>query len=160
MSVCGRRGWRRRVCGAGTGTWDDGERGSVLLLTVGLAVVALLVVAVVTDAAALFLHRRSLAGAADGAALAGAQGVDLAAVYAGRADGTLPLTPEAVRSRVRAYVASSAPEGTRVLAARTDGTRVRVRLAETVRLPFRSWLPVGGASVEVVAEAVAETPLR
>lgn len=150
----------RGAGGPGDDLDNDGERGSVLLLTVGLAVVALLVVAVVTDAAALFLHRRSLAAAADGAALAGAQGVDLAAVYAGRADGTLPLTSKAVRSRVRAYVSASAPDAARVLVARTDGTRVRVRLGETVRLPFRSWLPVGDTSVEVVAEAVAETPLR
>ena len=151
---------RRRWCAGGPDAGDgDRDRGSVLLLTVGLAVVALLVVAVVTDAAVLFLHRRSLAAAADGAALAGAQGVDLAAVYSGGAGTTLPLQPRAVRSRVAGYVASSGPAGARVVLARTDGTRVRVRLAETVRLPFRSWLPVGSTSVEVVAEAVAETPL-
>jgi hypothetical protein len=138
------------------------ESGSVLVLAVGLVVVALLVIAVVTDSAALFLARRSLAATADGAALAGAQGADLARVYAGEAGRSLPLSSAAARSRVRAYLraSGSAPGGEPVSLRlfRCDGRTVTVRLAEVVRPPFVSWF--GGAGrVTVVAEAAASSPV-
>lgn len=58
------------------------ERGSVLLLGVGLVIVCLLAIAVITDVSAAFLQRRSLMSVADAAAIAGAQAIDQGAYYA------------------------------------------------------------------------------
>ncbi len=49
-----------------------GERGQTTLLIVGLAVVLLMMIGVVVDATAAYLHRQELTTLADGAALAGA----------------------------------------------------------------------------------------
>ena len=48
------------------------DEGSILVLSLGFIVVCILAVAVVVDASAMFLERRSLQARADSAALAGA----------------------------------------------------------------------------------------
>ena len=58
------------------------DEGSILVLSLGFIVVCILAVAVVVDASAMFLERRSLQARADSAALAGAQAVDLTDYYA------------------------------------------------------------------------------
>ena len=54
----------------------------------------------------LWLQRRSLQATLDGAALAGAQSVDLPTVYAGGAHGDLRLNATSARAAVRTYVAA------------------------------------------------------
>lgn len=124
------------------------DRGTVLLLTVFLGLVLVLLTVVVTDASAAFLARRSLASQADGAALAAAQEVDLAAFYAGSGD-VLPLA--GARDVVDAYVAAHFPD-TAVAAVDTDGTTVTVTLRRPLRLPLA--LP-GWGDGTVTASATA-----
>lgn len=82
------------------------ERGSVLLFGVGLIGVCLLAIAVVADVSAAFLQRRALTALADGAALAGAQAIDLDTYYAQGATVGTALNPEGVATAVRSYLAT------------------------------------------------------
>src|SRR3954468_13655227 len=89
---------RRRLAGAGRS-----DEGTILLLTIGFALIALSLVLVITDASKVFLTRRSLVSAADAAALAGAQSLDREQFYTGKSD-SLPLDATAAADAVRAYV--------------------------------------------------------
>jgi len=136
------------------------DDGSVLLLTLGFAVVALLLVAVVVDASKLFLTRRALSGVTDGAALAGAQGVDVAAVYAGAVEGgRLPLDESAVAAAVWAYLDAADDDdrldGLRVVEIETTADTVVVTLEARARLPLRSTLTADpdGVTITVTARA-------
>jgi hypothetical protein len=139
-----RSGWRR----------DD---GSVLPLVIGVVVVVLSLITVVTDASVLFLQRRCVQAAVDGAALAGAQAVDLGRVYAGGARGDLVLDPRAARAAVTGYVRAlpARPAGLRVTSVRVVTATVTVRAQAVVRPPFLAFLT--GRGVTVVAEASART---
>lgn len=136
------------------------DEGTVLLLTVGLSVVLLLLVAVVVDVTKVILAKRAVASAADGAAIAAAQQVDVAAVRASLS-GTLPLDPAAVAEAVAAYAADADDEqpGLR-LAGRVDPADRGLAVVEarrSVTLPFVGWL--GVAQVQVAAVARARSPL-
>ena len=134
------------------GTSDD--RGSVLPLVIAAVVIVLLLVGAVTDASVLWLRRRAVQAEVDGAALAGAQAVDLGAVYAGGATGDLRLDAPRVRSAVRAWVrAAPDPVGLRVTSITVRATEVTVRGTSSVALPFTTLLT--GSRVTVVAEASA-----
>ena len=130
----------------------NGERGSVLLLGIGLMTVCLLAIVLVVDAASAFLQRRALMSVADAAALAGAQAIDIAAYYRdGAAVGTR-LDPARVRSAAVAQVAR-VPEA-RAIAVdgiETDGVTVRVRLSRDLDLPF--WSELAQERVRVEASA-------
>lgn len=138
------------------------DAGTVLLLTVGLAAVAIGLIITMTDATALYLGRRSVAAAADATALAAAQGVDQAAVYAGRAGSSLPLIASETHRLADSYVADAglakALHGFRVDAVTTDGLSVRVVVSADVHLPFVGL--VAGGTVRVVAAARATAPIR
>ncbi len=86
-----------------------GDDGTILILTIGFLVIAMLVVWAVVDASAVFLQRRDLASAVDGIALDAAQQVDVGALYAGGVQGDLPLDADAVQRAVDASVARSFP---------------------------------------------------
>jgi uncharacterized membrane protein len=135
------------------------DRGSVLPLVVGVVVLVIALVTVVTDVSVLWLQRRSLQATVDGAALAGAQAVDLPKVYAGGANGDLALNPKAARAAVRSYVAAvpSSKRLTSFTVARVTVTSatVTVRATAVVHPPFVTWLT--GTGVTVVAEASATT---
>lgn len=83
------------------------DEGSVLLLGLGFLGVCLLALAVVTDAASLFLQRMALQSRADAAALAGAQGIDLDAYYARGATTGTTLIPSIAAQRVRDALADA-----------------------------------------------------
>ena len=137
----------------------DADRGSVLPLVIGVVVVVVMLVTVVTDVSVLWLQRRSLQATVDGAALAGAQAVDLPTVYAGGAHGDLLLDPRAARSAVRTYSAgvpsSRQLAQFRLTAITVTTSTVTVRAQAVARPPFLSWLT--GRGVTVVAEASART---
>jgi uncharacterized membrane protein len=129
----------------------------VLPLVIGAVVVVLMLVTVVTDVSVLWLQRRSLQATVDGAALAGAQAVDLDAVYAGGAHGDLLLDPRAARSAVRGYVRAvpTSLRSLRVSSVVVTGTTVTVRATALASPPFLAF--VTGRGVTVVAEASAVT---
>ncbi len=133
------------------------DAGSVLVLMLGFAVLAVLLVAVVTDASSLYLTRRSLAGSADGAALTAVQELDRVAFYTGPSGEAIPLDPEAAAGAVQDYVTRAG------LVERYEAfvvTRVDVG-PESVTVSFRCLrrLPfpgiVGGASGAVLVDATA-----
>ena len=78
----------------------ESEDGSILLLGLGFLGVCLLALAVVTDAASLFLQRMALQARADAAALTGAQGIDLDAYYARGARTATALVPSLAIQRM------------------------------------------------------------
>ncbi len=131
----------------------------MLPLVVVAVVMVTALVTVVTDVGALWLSRRSLQATVDGAALAGARAVDLAAIYAGGSTGDLALDPPAVRVAVRDYTRAipSVRElaGFRVVSVRVSGAVVTVRANALVRLPFVAL--VTGRSIVITAEASART---
>ena len=137
------------------------DDGTVMLLVLGLVVLAGLFVVVVVDASALFMARRDLLAAADGAALAGAQAVDEAAVYREGVHGSLPLDPRRVQLAVDDYLRLSGVSGSvdelRVDVT-TDGTTVRVELLAVVQLPVVNGVTPGAAAgVSVAASASARS---
>ncbi len=117
------------------------ERGSVTPLIIGFAVVLLLMIGVVVDASAAFLHRQGLDTLADGAALsgadAGAQGVE---VYAGGLGSRpLALTRSTASAGVRAYLTSVGAYRTYPglsYAVTVTGDRVVVTVSAPVDLPL------------------------
>lgn len=133
------------------------DEGSVLVLVLGFVAVLLTMVAVVVDVSAVVLAKRSVAGAADGAAVSAAQSLDLAAVYDGGLGERLPLDAGEARSRVAEYAAQvrSRQPGLR-LDLRLEGRTAVVTGSRTVQLPFR--LP-GTGPVQVSAVARARAPV-
>jgi uncharacterized membrane protein len=131
------------------------------MLVIGMVVIAGLLVAVVTDASALYLKRRALQAMADAAAIAGAQAIDGDAVYAGKATDAVPLDPAGVSRAVRLYLddaqgTTSFPVG--LSSVSTDGVTARVELSASIRLPF----PVPGSkqtALTIRASSAATTPL-
>ena len=145
----------RDVCVRG-GRRPRDESGSVLPLVIGAVAIVLTLVTVVTDVGVLWLQRRALQATVDGAALAGAQSVDLPAVYAGGAHGDLLLDPRAARTAVRSYV-SAVPTSLRSVRVTSvvSATTVTVRATAVASPPFLAFLT--GRGVTVTAEASAVT---
>lgn len=121
---------------------SDAEAGQTSLLIVGFAVVLMMLVAVVVDASAAYLHRQGLANLADGAALAGADGGATGSdVYTqGVPDQRLRQQGGAARAAVETYLRATGarqdfPGLTFDVA--VEGDRVRVRVTAPVDLPLR-----------------------
>jgi uncharacterized membrane protein len=140
------------------------DDGTILLFLVGLVVVLALTVATVIDVSHLYLSRRAIVAAADAAALAGAQGINAPAVYAGRAVGTVPLTRSAVSREIRDYVRSGALPARfadfRVDRISTNGRWVQVAVSAQVRLPFFNAVTGSPRGVRVAAVARAHNTVQ
>lgn len=131
----------------------QGDGGQVALLVLGYAVLALVLVLVLTAASAVHLERKRLWAVADAAAADAADAVDREAYYDGV--GTLasgvPLTDDGVRAAVqeRLQRAGSAErfDGLRLGPATgsPDGRTAEVQLVARARVPVLGLLP--GASV-------------
>ena len=137
------------------------ERGSVTTLVVGLIPVLLGLVVVLTDLSVLYIHQRSLAAAADSAAIAGAQSVDLEEFYTASPT-RLPLDCEASRRSVTRQVTASKVDSRTprisVVSTTCDGTTVGVQLRSQVTLPFSQHFGVK-PQVQVAGSARARSPL-
>jgi len=136
-------------------TRDPADRGSLSLLTIGLALIALLLIGVVTDASRLWLAKRGLASAADSAALAGTRALDRDRYYASGPGDTLPLSPSGVRAAVRSHLKSARLDDVRATAISTDGTTVTVTLATRVELVFAGRLGIVDPTIRATAHARA-----
>lgn len=159
---------RREACGqevrepeVNPGAELDGRRhpegGSVMLLILGYAVIALLAITVLAGATGLYLAERRLVAIADAAALSAAEAYDLQAAVPS-ADGVIaPLVPEDVEASVRGYVdrlGDDRFEQLEVAAATTDdGRSVRVTLIAVWQPPLLSELLPAGVRLEATSEA-------
>nr|WP_322752007.1 MULTISPECIES: pilus assembly protein TadG-related protein [unclassified Frankia] len=125
----------------------------MLILTLGYVMIALMLALVVTDASAVYLAKRSVASAADGAALAAAQHVNDAAIYTATQDlQQLPLAE--VAATVAGYQVDADPSGHTVLTAQLlNPTTVRVTGSRTVVLPVVALLGIGPVTVTASADA-------
>jgi hypothetical protein len=115
------------------------ERGQATLLIVGLAVVAIMMVAVVVDASAAYLRRSGLDSLADGAALAAADGVQGRQVYEGGLEERARIDPAVARRYVADYLRATGadrrfPGLSYHVAAGAD--RVVVRISAPLELPI------------------------
>jgi uncharacterized membrane protein len=112
------------------------ERGSIMLLAIAFIGITLFAIAIVTDASTLFRQHRALAALADGAALAGAQGIDLDTYYAQGATVRTTLNPDQVRANVHHYLQHTDDDTVRVDALTIDGGLVSVTLTAPMQLTF------------------------
>lgn len=131
------------------------DEGSVLPLTLGYGVLALVVVLVCADATSLYLAQKRLDGLADAAALAGADGFVFDVV-----DGApvASLTPAGVRSQAEAVVADVGTTAVLVDAGTPDGVSARVTVADTWRPPILALFVPDGVPLE--STATSRTALR
>ncbi len=149
--------------GADRGRTAD-DRGSTLVLGIGLAALCLLAGVVGIDVAAAFLQRQQLLALADAAALAGAQAIDLEAYYEHGASAATALDAAAVPVRVRRHLAAagaaSSVPGLRVEQVVSDRDDVRVVLSAPLSLPF--WPDVAQAAMgeRIVVTARARLAYR
>lgn len=135
-----------------------------MILSLGFAVLAILLVLVVAAATAVHLDRKRLLAVADMAVLAAADEVGEGYYRGARGDGGVPLTDGGVRQAVERYVADH-PDPTarwdavQVLEATApDARSAHVRLGAVTRPPLVTWVlaPWGGViALEVEATARA-----
>lgn len=131
------------------------EEGSVLLLTLGYAVLALAVVLVCVDATSLYLAQKRVDAVADAAALAGADGFTLVV------DGATPravLTDEDVADLAGALIADVGADVRIISAGTPDGVSARVTIAGTWHPPIAALFVPDGVALE--ATATSRTALR
>lgn len=145
------------------------DEGTVLVLVLGFTMVLALLVGVVVNVSAAVLARRAVASAADGAAVAAAQALDLTELYRTGASGgvagagpgarvgsRLPLDPAEASRRVAAYAAQAAPTQPGLsLAVRVEGGTATVTAVREVALPFGRLLGLAPLRVEATARARA-----
>ncbi|CAO5255870.1 putative Flp pilus-assembly TadG-like N-terminal domain-containing protein [Frankia sp. AgKG'84/4] len=151
--TCGPRAIRagRTMPRSAAGEVADG--GTILILTLGYLMVAVMLVIVVTDASVVYLARRSVASAADGAALAAAQRIDENAIYStGGALHELPLSD--ITDTVNQYQRQADPSGhTTLSSSLVDAGTVRVEGTRAVDLPVVGYLGIGPVTVRAGAQA-------
>jgi uncharacterized membrane protein len=117
------------------------DEGSVLLLTLGYAVLAIALVLVCANATSLYLAQKRLDGLADGAALAAADGFTFAVV-----DGSprAELTDEGVHEQATAFVDAVGGEAALTAASTPDGRSARVTVTGDWHPPlFSLFVPDG-----------------
>lgn len=132
------------------------DRGSVLLLTLGYAVLALVTVLVCVDATSLYLAQKHLDSLADAAALAGADGFTIS--IGADDDPQAALSDSGVREQAAALVADVGEGAVLVDAATPDGVSARVTVAGTWHPPVVTMFVPAGVPLE--ATATSRTALR
>ena len=140
------------------------DRGSTLILGLGLVVVCVLAGVVAIDVGAAHLQRRNLLALADAAALAGAQAIDLDAYYRDGASAATALdarsVPVLVRRHLAATLAQGSPASVAIERIAADADEVVVRLSVPLDVPL--WRAAAGAVLgeRVVVEAHARLAYR
>lgn len=134
---------------------DPDDEGSVLLLALGYALLAIAVIFVCVCATDLYITQKRLDSLADSAALAGADGFTLTIDAAGP---HAELTDEGVHEQASALIAALPTEATLVSADTPDGVSARVTIAGAWRPPLLSpFVPDG---VPLQATGTSRTALR
>ena len=134
----------------------DPEEGSTLPFVLVCWLVGALMAFGAIAASDAFLEQQGVQSVCDGAALAAANEVDEAVVYAVGVGSELPLTRAAAEAAVADQLADA---GARLDAwsAETDGAEVTVRCSRSVHIAF-DWLFLGGQPLERSAVASARAP--
>lgn len=150
--------WRRTARRMSQASRADDE-GSVMLLTIGYAVLALAVVLVCVDATSLYLAQKHLDGVADAAALAAADGFTLDVVGG---EPVARLSDAGITAQAEEIVAASqdaAGVGVELVSASTDdGVSARVTVAAEWHPPVLSIFVPEGVPLE--STATSRTALR
>ena len=129
--------WRR----ASATEHDPDDEGSVMLLTLGYAILAIAVILVGANAASLYLAQKQLDSVADAAALAGADGFSL---VLREGEPRAILTDEGVRAQAGALVDIAGSGVSLVSATTPDGVSARVTVAATWHpILFSVFVPSG-----------------
>lgn len=137
---------------AGRGaSFRRGDDGSVLLLGVGLVAMCGLALTVLADVSSAFLQRQRLLAVADGAALAGAQAIDLSVYYEDGATASTRLDRGLVGVAVRKHLRAAGIEGLSAERVFSDGHSVTVALDAPLNLPFFADLLPSDVRVESTA---------
>ncbi|CAL4859978.1 pilus assembly protein TadG-related protein [Microbacterium sp. MM2322] len=123
------------------------EEGSVLLLTLGYAVLALVLVFVTVDATSLYLAQKRTQAAADAAALAGADGFTLEVI---EGEPRAELSDRGVREQAEAIV-SAEQDVSLVSASTPDGVSARVVVSTRWRPPISTLFVPDGVPLEATA---------
>lgn len=148
----------RRLDGAG-------ESGQTLVLTLGYAVIALLLIAVVVNLSRVFLAQRALDAAADEAAIAAVQAVREGAYYDDGAGRLLPLAEDdadrAATAHLEASGATRSCEGFALDEVTVDDGAVTVAVSCRVSIPFAGAVSASYAGgVPLVGRATARQTVR
>ena len=131
------------------------DEGSVLLLTLGYAVLAIAVVLVCVDATSLYLAQKRLDALADAAALAAADGFTLVV----RDDTPVAVLGEdGVHDKAEAIVSAVGGDAVLVSAGTPDGVSARVTVADTWRPPVLTMFVPDGVALQ--STATSRTALR
>ncbi len=117
------------------------DEGSVLVLGIGLSLVCIMLATVVINVATLWMARSALNSIADGAALAGVQSLDKAAVYKSHSTSIIHLNSGDSKTKVRSYISRSQVKsqvhGLTLTSVDVSGQSVQVSLSATPAVPFR-----------------------
>ncbi len=133
----------------------DDDEGSVLLLTLGYAVLAIAVILVCVDATSLYLAQKRLDSLADAAALAGADGFTL---VVHDDEPVAVLVEEGVRDQAESIVAAVGGGAVLLSAGTPDGVSARVTVADTWHPPVITVFVPDGVALQ--ATATSRTALR
>jgi uncharacterized membrane protein len=131
------------------------DEGSVMLLTLGYAVLAIAVILVCVDATSLYIGQKRLDSLADAAALAGADGFTLTVVDD---EPVAVLSRDAVRAQADAIVAAVGAGAVLLSAGTPDGVSARVTVADTWRPPVLTIFVPDGVALR--STATSRTALR
>lgn len=126
---------------------DDAEDGSVLILTLGYALLAIALIFVVVGATSLYISQKQLDAVADSAALAGADGFTLH-VDSGVASAT--LTDANVR-RQAVQIVDVSPGVYLIDAMTPDGVSARVTVTSSWHPPLISLFMPDGVTLTATA---------
>lgn len=127
-----------------------GEDGQIMLLSLGFALVCLLLVTVVASATSVHLERKRLSALADSLAIAAADELDLDSYYGGDVpapgdDGKIFLTDATVSAAVAEHLAAwperGRPAGLTVVRSGTrDGRTAEIELSAVARPVLLTWV--------------------
>lgn len=125
------------------------EAGQVAVWVLGMTLVVVAVAGIAVDGTRAFVLRRTLQGAADSAALAGANALDTESYYASGGD-VVALDPRGARSQTASWLARRSLRADRI-----DADPARVRLVVRGVVPTTFLRLVGIDRIPVAVESVA-----
>jgi hypothetical protein len=131
------------------------DDGSILPLTIGYAMIALVLILVCANATSLYLAQKRLDALADAAALAGADGFT---VQTTGEDAVARLTRAGVREQAAALVAQVGGDAVLVAASTPDGASARVEVRGQWHPPVITIFVPDGVTLHAVA--TSRTALR